>query len=152
MFHRAISQNFSIQWPLGRLIYLSTVVENLHFFPLYFFNWRIFALQNFLVFSHTSTKISHRYTLPCPFPPEPSISPSIPPFWIVKEPPFEFPESYKFPLAIYFTNGVINYKFIVFINIYKFPCCSLHTSHPLPPPSMSLGLFPMSVSLLLPWK
>ena len=31
-FHRAISQNFSIQWPLGSLIYLSTVVENLHFF------------------------------------------------------------------------------------------------------------------------
>ena len=114
-FHRSISQNFSIQWPLGRLIYLSTVVENLHFFflPLYFFNWRIFALQNFLVFGHISTKISHRYTLLCPFPPEPSISPSIPPFWIIKEPLFAFAESYKFPLAICFTYSVINYKCII---------------------------------------
>ena len=27
-----------------------------------FFNWRIIALQNFVVFCHTSTWISHRYT------------------------------------------------------------------------------------------
>ena len=27
-----------------------------------FFNWRIIALQNFVVFCHTSTRISHRYT------------------------------------------------------------------------------------------
>ena len=32
------------------------------FLPLYFFNGRIFALQNFVVFWHTSTRISHRYT------------------------------------------------------------------------------------------
>ena len=27
-----------------------------------FFNWRIIALQNFVVFCHISTRISHRYT------------------------------------------------------------------------------------------
>ena len=33
------------------------------FLPLYlFFNWRIIALQNFVVFCQTSTRISHRYT------------------------------------------------------------------------------------------
>ena len=43
----------------------------------------------------------------------------IPPFSVVTEPLFEFPESYsKFPLAIYFTYGIINF----------------YTSHPLPPP------------------
>ena len=26
-----------------------------------FFNWRIIALQNFVVFCHTSTRLSHRY-------------------------------------------------------------------------------------------
>ena len=32
------------------------------FLPLYlFFNWRIIALQNFVVFCQTSTRISHRY-------------------------------------------------------------------------------------------
>ena len=31
-------------------------------FCLFFFNWRIIALQNFVVFCQTSTWISHRYT------------------------------------------------------------------------------------------
>ena len=47
-FHRSISQNFSIQWPLGRLIYLSTVVENLHFF--FFFCHFIFLIEGYLLY------------------------------------------------------------------------------------------------------
>ena len=35
------------------------------FFKIYlFFNWRIIALQNFVVFHYTSTRISHRYFIP----------------------------------------------------------------------------------------
>ena len=46
----------------------------------------------------------------------------IPSFQIVTEPLFEFPESYsKFPLAIYFTYGIVNF------------CYPLHTSLLLPP-------------------
>ena len=37
-------------------------VDFFFFLPFYFFNWRIITLQNFVVFCHTSTKISHRYT------------------------------------------------------------------------------------------
>ena len=36
--------------------------EKLLVFFLYFLNWRIIALQNFVVFHHTSIRISHRYT------------------------------------------------------------------------------------------
>ena len=32
------------------------------FWPFYFFNWRIIALRNFVVFCQTSIIISHRYT------------------------------------------------------------------------------------------
>ena len=70
------------------------------------FNWRVIALQNFVVFSQTSTRISHRYTyipsllnlLPISLP--------IPCLWVDTEPFFVFPETYsKLPLAIYFTYG-----------------------------------------------
>ena len=36
------------------------------FLPLYFFNWRIIALPNFVVFCQTSTRVSHKYTMPLP--------------------------------------------------------------------------------------
>ena len=49
------------------------------FFLTYFFNWKIIALQNFIVFCQISTWISHRYTyipsllnlppISCPIPP-----------------------------------------------------------------------------------
>ena len=80
------------------------------FFLIYFLNGRIFALQNFVVFCHTSTRISHRYThvpslhnlLPISLP--------TPPFQIVTELLFEFPQSYsKFPLSIYFTYGSVSF-------------------------------------------
>ena len=41
-----------------------------------FFDWRIFALQNFVVFCHTS-RISHRYTHVHSLPNIPSISPHV---------------------------------------------------------------------------
>ena len=47
---------------------------------LFFFKWRIFALQNFMVFCHTSTRISHRYTHVLSLPNPPFISIPIPPF------------------------------------------------------------------------
>ena len=47
-----------------------------------FFNWRIFALQNFVVFCHTSTRISYRYTH------VPSLLSS--PFHPLHIPPFNF--------------------------------------------------------------
>ena len=70
-----------------------------------FFNGRIIALQNFVVFCRTSTRISHRYThVPSLLDllPSPTLQP-------VSEALFEFPESYsKFPLAICFTYGTVN--------------------------------------------
>ena len=60
-------------------------------------------------FCHTSTRVSHRYTHVLSFPnlppnwPHPTLQP-------VTEPLFEFPESHsKFPLAIYFTYGIVNF-------------------------------------------
>ena len=79
-----------------------------------FFNGRIIALQNFVVFCRTSTRISHRYThvLSLPhLPPHPTLQP-------VTEPLFEFPESQsKFPLAIYFTHGIVNFYVTLSIHL-----------------------------------
>ena len=53
----------------------------------------------------------------------------------VTEPLFEFPESYsKFPLAIYFTYGIVNFH----VTLSK----HLHFSSP----PMSIGLFSMTLS------
>ena len=54
---------------------------------------------------------------------------------------FEFLESYsKFPLAIYFTFGIANFYVTLSINLPS----------PSSAPTMSIGLFPMSISPLLP--
>ena len=96
--------------------------ENL--FLIYFFYWRIIALQNFAVFCPISTWISHRYTYIHSLLNLSPISCPIPPLWTDIELLFYFPESYsKLPLAIYFTYG----------NISLFPCYSLHTPHSLFP-------------------
>ena len=112
------------------------------FLPLYFFNWRIIALQNFVIFCQTSTRVSHRYT------PVPSLS-NLPPISLTitpldcYRPLFEFPESCrKFPLAIYFTYG--NVSFHVTLSTYL-----THASSPAPTP---ISLFSMCVSPMLPWK
>ena len=56
---------------LQKLLFIYSYIFNAHHFPhirsfelhsSFFFNWRIIALQNFVVFCQTSTWISHRYT------------------------------------------------------------------------------------------
>ena len=78
-----------------------------------FFNWRIIALQNFVVFCHTSARISHRYTH-IVSPPDPApISLPTPPFSLLRAPVWV-------PHII---------QQILFYTCYcKFLCYSLHTS------------------------
>ena len=73
---------------------------------------------------------------PSHFPPHPSLQP-------VTKPLFEFPESYsKFPLAICFTYGIVNF----------YVTLSIHLPFSLLSSPMSIDLFSTSVSPLLPWK
>ena len=112
------------------------------FFKFIFFNRRIIALQDCIVFCQTSTWISHRYTYIPSLLKLPPISLPIPPLWVDTEPLFEFPEPYsKFLLAIYFTYG--NVSFHVTLSIHLTLFC------PFP---MSVSLFSISVSPLLPCK
>ena len=60
-----------------------------------FFNWRIIALQNFVIFCQISTWISHRYIYIPTRLNLPPISLPIPPLWVDIEPLFEFPETYS---------------------------------------------------------
>ena len=107
----------------------------LHFLKKICFNWRINALQNFVIFCQTSAWISRRYTcIPSLLNPFPTPSPSHP-SRLIQSPCFEFPEPYsKFLLAIYFTDG--NVSFHVTLSIHL-------TSPPLSPCSQvySLCLF-----------
>ena len=58
-----------------------------------------------MVVCYTSTSISHRYTHVPSLANLPTISLPIPPFYVVAEPPLEFPESYsKFPLQEIFLS------------------------------------------------
>ena len=97
------------------LIYLKNLI--------YFFNWRIIALQNFVLFCQTSTWISHRCIYiyidisPLCFEP-PSHLPLHLTLLVDTEPLFEFPESYsKFPFAIYFTYGNISFHVTLSIHL-----------------------------------
>ena len=103
------------------------------FFSL-FFNWRIITLQNFVVFYQTSTWIRHRCTyvpsLPSPAPSHPRLIQST---WV----PWDIQQ---IPVG-YFTDG--NVSFHVTLSIH------LTLSSPL---SVSISLFSMSVSPLLPCK
>ena len=75
-----------------------------------YFNWRIIALQNFVIFCQIPTWISHRYTYVPSLLHLPPISFPIPPQLVVTEPLIEFPEPYsKFPLAVCFTYGNISF-------------------------------------------
>ena len=93
------------------------------FFLIYFFYWRIIALQNFVVFCQTSTLISHRYKyIPSLFN-LPPISLPILTLSIDTELLFEFPEPYsKIPVG-----------YLFYILFCKFPCYSFHISHSLLP-------------------
>jgi len=123
--------------PWGKLLSLT------HFFLLkLIFYWRIIALQNFVVSCQTSTWISHRYRYIPSLLNLPPISLPIPLLKVDTESLFELSEPYsKLPLAIYFTYG--NVSFHVTLSIH------LTLSSPLP---MSISLFCMSVSPLLPSK
>ena len=100
-----------------------------------FFNGKIIVLQNFVFCQH-----QHESAIGIHM--SPPISLPIPPLQVDTEPLFEFSETYsKFPLAIYFTYG--NVSFHITLSIH------LTFSSSLP---MSISLFSMSVSSLLPCK
>ena len=90
----------------------------LHFLKKICFNWRINALQNFVIFCQTSAWISRRYTcIPSLLNPFPSPSPSHP-SRLIQSPCFEFPEPYsKFLLAIYFTDGNVSFHITLCIHL-----------------------------------
>ena len=91
---------------------------------LFIFNRSILTLQYYVGFYQKSIRISHRFTHVPSHMNIPPISLPIPPFQVVTELWFEFPESYsKFPLTVYFTYGSLS--------LHANP---LHTSHPLLPP------------------
>ena len=118
-----------------------SVAKTHSFFSCFVFYWKIFALQNF-VFCQTSTWISHRYTYISSLLNLPRISLSIPFLQVDTEPLFEFPEPYsKFLLAIYITHGKVSFH--VTLSILLTLSCPL---------TMSISLFSMSASPLLPCK
>ena len=107
------------------------------FFINLYFNCRIIALQNFVVFCQTSTWISYRYThVPSLFnlPRHPT-----PLGWY--RVPVEFPETYSNSHWLFYIYGNVSVHVTLFIH--------LTLSSPL---SMTISLFFMSVSPLLPWK
>ena len=122
-------------------ILLTVYFGKQEFFVLFFFNWRIIALQYCVGFCHTTTLIGHKYTyVPFLLSLSPNFHP-IPLLQVVAEHWVELPVLYsKFPLANHFTRG--NACFSPTLSICPtvcFPCCVR-------------SLFSMSVSLLLPCK
>ena len=89
------------------------------FFATLFINWRILALQDFVVFCQTSTRSNHRDTHAPSlgnFPPHPSLLDCHrAPVWV----PWGIQQ---IPIGCLFSKRSC-----------LFPCSSLHTSHPLPP-------------------
>ena len=118
------------------------------FFPFFFLNFKLkdkcFTEEYLLyrIFCQTSTWISHKYTYVPSFLNLSPISLPIPTLSVVTEPLFKFPEPYcKFLLAIYFTYGSVSFRVTFSIHLTLFSL--------LP---MSVSLFSMSVSPLLPCK
>ena len=95
--------------------------------------------KNFVVFCHTSTRISHRHTCVPSLPDLPPISFPTPPFSLSQSPCLSSLSHKQIP------TGYLFYTWY-----YKFLYYSLHTSPPCSPPTMSIGLFSMSVSPLPP--
>ena len=87
-----------------------------------FLNWRIIALQNFVVFCHTSTRISHRYTH------VPSLS-DLPPISLLI-PLFSLSQSPRLSSLSHTENS---YWLSVLYMVCKFLCYCFHTSPLLPP-------------------
>ena len=107
-----------------------------------FLNWRLIALQNFVVFCHTSTRISHRNTHVPSLSDLPPIFLSIPPFSLSQSPCLSSLSHKQIPIGYLF--DIRPCKFLL-LSPYISPSPSF-------PPPMSIGLFSMSVSPWLPWK
>ena len=142
-------QSISPRWITGHSVKLNQI--NFFFLPLYFFHWRIIALQN-LCFS-----VVHQQELaidtPMSAPSRTSLpSPSHPTLL----------DCHRAPVWVPWAIQQIPIGYLFYIWSCKFPCYFLHTDvckithlpprHPPPTPAMSIGLFSMSVSPLLPWK
>ena len=76
---KLVFRGTSYGWLIMSVVHLTSYFASFPFFSfffnflIYFFNWRIIALQNFAVFCETSTWISHRFTyIPSHFLPHPS--------------------------------------------------------------------------------
>ena len=106
----------------------------IYFLKFIFFNLRIIALQNFVVFCQTSTWISHRHT----YIPSLLNLPPTPLDWY-RVPVCVSWDTQQIPTGYVFTYGDINFRVILSTH--------LTISSPLP---MSIILFSMSVSPLLP--
>ena len=107
-----------------------------------FLNWRIIALKYYVGFCHTSAWISHRYThVPSlNLPPTAHHIPSL----LLSEGP-----------SLSSLNQTANSHWLPALHIVMcmFPLYSLHSSHPLCAPlTVSIGLFSMSASPLLPCR
>ena len=115
-------------------IYLSLI--DLHYrFDFYYTSTRI---------NHISTRINHRCTFVCSLLKLPFTSHPFSFLQVITEPQFECTESYrKFPLAIYLTYVC------VYASMPLSPFFSSSPSYPLP---LSISLFSMSASPLLPCK
>ena len=93
---------------------------NLFFFYqfIYFFNWKIIALENFVVFCHTSTRISYRDThvpsLPSLLPHPTLLDCYRAPVWV----PWVIQQV---PIAIYLTDGIVNFHVTHFIHLTLSP-------------------------------
>jgi len=84
----SISLTWTSYMGLGAILHplvFNTDLINSLFFKKYF-NWRMIALQNFVVSCHTSTRISHRYTNVPSLLDLPPISLPIPPFSLSQSP------------------------------------------------------------------
>ena len=140
MFFTQIYSAFGLSGLL--LTWLDFCVFNPLMLTSFFFNWKIIALQNFVVFCQTSTWISYRCTIYLLLPEFPSHLPPDPtlldwyraPVWVswaIQQSPISY---------LCYTGNV---SFHVTLSIH------LTLSFPLP---MSISLFSMSVSPLLPCK
>ena len=87
----------------------------------FIFNWKIIALQYSVGFCHTSIRISHRYTH----------VPSL-----VNLPLTSHPSRLSQSTSLSFLHHTANFFWLSISHmvIYKFPCYSVSSSHPLLPP------------------
>ena len=73
-----------VSFELGTMPLICEIFSNHYFLINLFFNWRIIALQNFVVFCQISTWVSHTYTYAPSLLNLPPISLPIPPLWPLK--------------------------------------------------------------------